>query len=100
MVVPLGGEEKSAVKGYELVSSSSSINPGSGAVVASPILCPEGKKVLGGGATTGGTQHVLMGSYPFSNSEGWLVRITLNEGATPAAATFSIYAICAEVDEA
>ncbi|MEM7194550.1 MAG: hypothetical protein AAF402_06340 [Pseudomonadota bacterium] len=105
VVVPLGGEEKSGIKGYVRVVSSTggiTLDPGQTRLVEA--FCPgaEGEKsLLGGGGSVSEaiTSTVsLFESYPIN--DGRWISIFRNNSAFARDVTLTAYAICAEVDEA
>ena len=77
------------VSGYERVTSEPFEIP-TGTERPGSASCPAGKKVLGGGAEVAGAEQTVIDSYPVS-ADDWFVHVT-NTGA---AATFTVYAICA-----
>ena len=81
--------------GYQVVSVSKSINmaPGaSGKYVTAP--CPRGKKVLGGGYSSGGF-FTFMNNGPV-NDDRWQV-LVVNRHTAAFNANVTVYAICANV---
>ena len=74
-----------AISGYEVVSGESP--PSGGPATAQ---CPDGKKVLGGGA---GSTRPMEFSFPTNNNTAWVVGI-IND---PPGGSVVAYAICANV---
>lgn len=58
------------------------------------VLCPAGKKVLGGGGEARGDNAALVGSFPTENNDGWTA-IARNPGQ--ATVGVSVFVICANV---
>ncbi|SCK10583.1 hypothetical protein [Streptomyces sp. WMMB 322] len=56
------------------------------------VMCPKGKKVLGGGAEARGNEAILVGSFPTDDNRGWI-----GLGRQPGNSTvgISVFAICA-----
>ena len=78
------------VSGYQRVVSSNEFNP-PGQQTQASVDCPAGKRVLGGGVSTGGgIDHSVNASYPSSVTR-WTVWMN-NKGA--AGAFIAAYAIC------
>jgi hypothetical protein len=73
------------ISGYEVVSAQG--DPAGGPATAQ---CPEGKKVLGGGA---GSTRCLEFSFPTNNNTAWVVGIIDD----PRGGSVSAFAICAYV---
>ncbi|MEM7069933.1 MAG: hypothetical protein AAF478_13725 [Pseudomonadota bacterium] len=96
VVVPLGGDE--AVQGYEAITSSVTAVVAVGSSQTHTANCPTGKKVLGGGAFNSFTSFHLSRTRPFLE-EGWQASAR-NDDSVARTNTLTVYAICAEVDEA
>jgi hypothetical protein len=58
------------------------------------VYCPEGKRVIGGGAEAQGNGAVLVGSFPTDSGTGW---IALGRQDGFSTVGISVYAICAHV---
>ena len=90
------------VSGYQSVAadySSTSINPGTSSWFV--VLCPAGKRPVGGGYELnggGGAQLNTIASHPYDNSPtvGWRVQLRNNSGAL-VTATVRVHAVCAVV---
>ena len=93
---PEGPQGQDGVSGYQIVSSSIvGIPPGVPAIERS-VLCPPGKKALGGGWTVGSDAGVGIASLPTLSGQAWTVGIR-NTSASETIDT-QIFAICADVD--
>ncbi|MEU1804409.1 hypothetical protein [Streptomyces sp. NPDC019937] len=86
-----GGHGGEGAPGYELVSLPNENVP---KFERRTVYCPDGKKVLGGGAEARGNTAILVGSFPTDDGTGWIGRgrqtDTDNVG-------ISVFAICADV---
>ena len=91
---PPGDPGQDGVSGYELVTSG---NVGFPPGVASFrfVLCPQGKKALGGGVNTGGPEGVVTASFPFDSGQAWALGIR-NTSASETIQT-QVWAVCAAV---
>ena len=95
VVIPLAAEP--GISGYEIVKQDHITPISEGQVVIVNALCPEGKKVLGGGsAVTRGTEIVSSNPFESNGRSGWSV--TRKELVfTLFSIRMSTYAICAKV---
>jgi hypothetical protein len=77
--------------GYQLVTLP---NSNVGNFTRRTVLCPGGKRVVGGGGEAQGNEAVLVGSFPTTDGRGWIAL-----GRQPGNSTvgISVYAICANV---
>ncbi len=56
------------------------------------VLCPAGKRVIGGGAEAQGPNAVLVGSFPTDGANGW---IGLGRQIGTSTVGISVFAVCA-----
>jgi hypothetical protein len=56
------------------------------------VLCPSGKRAIGGGAEAQGNDAILVGSFPTDDGRGW---IGLGRQNNYSSVGISVYAICA-----
>jgi hypothetical protein len=103
-----GGVQESGSYGAEAPAPHDGSHPGEGVpgyeVVELPnenvpnferrtVYCPQGKKVLGGGAEARGDDAILVGSFPTDDATGW---IGLGRQTTTDNVGISVFAICAD----
>ncbi len=90
-----------AATGYEVVMESTNVSGGGqGALASIRADCPDGKQVLGGGATSNGSHWVLQGSSPALLQSGLFQRWSagfVNIDGDNTATNIIAYAICAAV---
>ncbi|MCQ8194072.1 hypothetical protein [Streptomyces rugosispiralis] len=79
------------VPGYEVVTLPNENVPN---FQRRTVYCPEGKKVIGGGAEARGDTAILVGSFPTDDARGW---IGLGRQTTTDNVGISVFAICANV---
>jgi hypothetical protein len=58
------------------------------------VYCPDGKKVLGGGANASGVNPILLGSFPNSDGTGWS---GVGRSSTASDVNIAVWAVCAKV---
>ncbi|MEU0845462.1 hypothetical protein ABZ370_39220 [Streptomyces sp. NPDC005962] len=102
-----GGAQESGSYGAEAPTSQESSHPGEGVpgyeLVTLPntnvpnfqrrtVYCPDGKKVLGGGAEARGNTAILVGSFPTDDGTGW---IGLGRQTDTNNVGISVFVICA-----
>ena len=85
------GDPGGGVSGYQLVTTSTNL-PADG-YAHGMTNCPDGKKAIGGGYSTG-VQLTTTQSFPMSNGAGWDVFAHNTEGT---AKSLTVWAICANV---
>ncbi|WNE97887.1 hypothetical protein PS467_22420 [Streptomyces luomodiensis] len=79
------------VPGYELVTLPNENVPN---FQRRTVYCPQGKKVIGGGAEARGDTAILVGSFPTDDGRGW---IGLGRQTATDNMGISVFAICAYV---
>lgn len=96
---PQGPQGAPGISSYEVVvSHETRINVLGNGIADSQANCPQGKSVLGGGATTlQGDGLNLQTSAPTGSNDGWLVEFVNTSGNILAQADVWAYAICANV---
>lgn len=77
------------IHGYEVVRLANADVPN---FQRRTVMCPKGKKVLGGGAEARGNEAILVGSFPTDNNRGWIGLGRQPNGPTVG---ISVFAICA-----
>lgn len=77
------------IPGYEMVTLPNENVPN---FERRTVHCPEGKKVIGGGAEARGNDAILVGSFPTDDGTGW---IGLGRQTTTDNVGISVFAICA-----
>ena len=77
------------VPGYELVTLPNTNVPN---FQRRTVYCPDGKKVLGGGAEARGNTAILVGSFPTDDGTGW---IGLGRQTDTNNVGISVFVICA-----
>ena len=88
-VVPHAPQGVAVPSGYQVIAQKFNNVPNFTRVT---VQCPPGKVVIGGGAEAQGVNSILNGSFPTSNSTGWI-----GIGHQPGFSNLGImvYAICA-----
>ena len=79
------------IPGYEMVTLPNENVPN---FQRRTVYCPEGKKVIGGGAEARGNDAILVGSFPTDDGTGW---IGLGRQTSTDNVGISVFAICAYV---
>lgn len=94
VVIPLDGETKKGISGYEINQTISSINPINNELSVTAD-CSPGKKVIGGGGRES-LDLVIVDSYP-DTQVAWTVAWEKRAGAPSGSVGVTVFAICAEV---
>jgi hypothetical protein len=94
----IGPQGPSGFSGYQIVTASGTAALTSGMQITTRVLCPVGKKVLGGGLTQTtpagfALSLTLVSSFPDTNAS-WLVAVRNNESFSLPSVTVTAYAIC------
>ena len=92
---PAGPPGPSGISGWSYVTKAQSISPG--VYGRWSVDCPDGKRALGGGVTSGGPEVgtvSVMESGPAGQATGWLSSVRNNGNVTT---TEYVWAICAKV---
>ncbi len=74
--------------GYQIVQLP---NSNVGNFTRRTVMCPAGKRAIGGGGEAQGNEAVLVGSFPTSDGRGW---IALGRQPGYTSVGISVYAIC------
>lgn len=93
---PQGPAGEDGVSEYEVVSTSVSVNLGTGQRATVSVACPAGTHVLGGGVRDVSNRLVLLGTYPVDDT-GWEGSFRSEESVV-VETTITAYATCAVVD--
>ena len=93
---PEGPAGEDGVSEYEVVSTSVSVNLGTGQRATVSVACPAGTNVLGGGVRDASNRLVLLGTYPVGDT-GWEGSFRSEESVV-VETTITAYATCAVVD--
>lgn len=79
-----------AATGYQLVTLPNANVPN---FQRRTVLCPAGKRVVGGGGEARGNDAILVGSFPTADGTGWIALGRQNSYGTVG---ISVFAICAD----
>ncbi len=93
---PQGPQGPSGMSGYQIVESSGWHRGGNNTAGEGEVLCPAGKKAVGGGGSTPGSGSKLEATWPTQTGNGWevWVRDTAMDGQD---VFWRVYAICVNV---
>lgn len=89
---PAGPQGPAGISGYQQLSSVGTVYPGDTA--EKTVLCPTGKKPLGGGVWTDEPYVKTIYAFPSNPSPGWSAQVQNSGQATK---QFSVHVICANV---
>jgi hypothetical protein len=88
-----------SIGGYQIVKHTEG-TPSTPLPLVAFVECPDGTKVLGGGAAIAGSaseESVLSSSRPLDDGDGWGASTELLEPGTLVTGTVTVWAICADV---